>query len=85
MELRLWVLRIIARRKRDQRAGRWKLYFRVIAAARVLMGLDYHPTSACHGEWRPHIHLGGCWTLAFCPRPRLYRERRCRRKRGERR
>ena len=58
MELRLWALRIIARRKRDQRAGRWKLYFRVIAAGRVLMGLDYHPTSACRGRWRPTYAWG---------------------------
>ncbi len=85
VELRLWALRVTARRVRDRRTGRWKLYFRIIAADHVLIGLDYHPTSACRGRWRPHIHLGECWTLGLCPRPRLYRERRCRRRRGEKR
>jgi len=32
-------------------------------------------------EWRWHLHLGECFSLAFCPRPRLYREERCRKRR----
>jgi len=85
VELRLWVLRLVARRVYDQRAGRWKRYLRFIVGRRVLLGVDHHPTSACSGRWAWHIHLGLCHTVAFCgPRPRYYREhgRRCRRGEG---
>jgi len=38
VEPRLWTLRVTARRVRDRRTGRWKLYFRIIIAGHVLIG-----------------------------------------------
>ena len=84
MELRLWALRVVARRIYDRKSGRWELHFRIGVGRRVL-GLDYHPTSACGRRWAWHIHIGLCRTIAFCgPRPRYYREKRpmCRERRS---
>ncbi len=54
------------------RPRRWRLQFVVLG---LRLGVDRHAHKACKGRVAWHIHLGG-WSLVFCPRPRLYREKR---------
>lgn len=80
--LRLWKLGLAANIVRDRKTGKLKARTRLLWGRKTLLGLDRHPHPACSMKWSLHIHLGECWVLALCPRPRLYKEKRCRPRRG---
>ena len=78
LRLRMWKLLVAFMTVRDRGTGELKVRMRLVLGGWPVLGLDRHPHPVCGMEWRWHLHLGRCLSLVFCPRPRLYREERCR-------